>query len=913
MNLNQRKIYVGTIEESLRFLGNQIFAELSQIVLESMTNVKLERRGQTVSGEAVGHIVDSNSANFKLVAEYSCEKDYFADKKLEKIKKDIRHCLSIAPDSEEIYLLANTSCGPKKYTKLTNLLTRYGKCINKKIDFFDGRLISEYIVDEIIDKQDNLSIEKLIHLIPSIKQIKQENNYTNSLPSHSENYIQRETDEKEITKLLSKNKFAQLYGISGIGKTYLAVKLANDLLESDWNSIWISGKDVKDSNDLLSLGIDRYGVPQNIVGLMSRFKTFLIIDGLESNIDEIINYILGNVQNDFRLIVTSQIEARLESKYNIKHLGKELSLKILNQNLTNKCPDDVLLKIIDTLGGHPFILNQINVLIANGDLQWSDIPTELEYIPASEDEGRQPYFNKLFGNHLKSLSKELECLKWISSKNIEQSFLKSMIGITGISKLESRDFFNISNKTQVILHDIVIKSLSMLQLDVNSEALENKFSNVLESFNNDYNPNYYRIIHTHQDLIFKIFKNSKTSGIFSYSYLQSVKLEVFDDSLFHEFSDNEIEHLFLNYKEEYYFKILSWIEYVEVCYRHIKLNQEYNKIKEYLEPIITRLIELVNTSKGLPQNVILDIKNHIGKFQRNIGDNNSAQKTFEDILKINSSFWAAKFHLSKLFRKSNAKLAKEMLSEILNSYENATNISSTIVLASYKEIRSHKGLDNIFMTKFISSFSNLINETMVHNFDLPYEVLGALSSRIAFNYPEKLIILTESIPIPSENTVDNKTLFDVGQIYFNISKAYLELDNQEKSVEYANQSIAYYEKLSSINSFQRRFIAETYILVPDISKALHILLEVPSSDREIWWNYTYSKTLRLNGEYPQAIEAINECFALKPYDKTVFYRERALIKKAMNDEDFKEDYKLALENSKPGKFQDMINEEIKSS
>jgi len=90
MNLNQRKIYVGTIEESLRFLGNQIFAELSQIVLESMTNVKLERRGQTVSGEAVGHIVDSNSANFKLVAEYSCEKDYFADKKLEKIKKDIR-------------------------------------------------------------------------------------------------------------------------------------------------------------------------------------------------------------------------------------------------------------------------------------------------------------------------------------------------------------------------------------------------------------------------------------------------------------------------------------------------------------------------------------------------------------------------------------------------------------------------------------------------------------------------------------------------------------------------------------------------------------------------------------------------------------------------------------------------------
>ena len=70
--------------------------------------------------------------------------------------------------------------------------------------------------------------------------------------------------------------------------------------------------------------------------------------------------------------------------------------------------------------------------------------------------------------------------------------------------------------------------------------------------------------------------------------------------------------------------------------------------------------------------------------------------------------------------------------------------------------------------------------------------------------------------------------------------------------------------------------------------------------------------MRLSGKNKEALVAIEVCFSLKPYDKTVFYRERAFIKKELNDVSFKDDYQLALGSSKPGKFREMIKEEIKN-
>ena len=92
---------------------------------------------------------------------------------------------------------------------------------------------------------------------------------------------------------------------------------------------------------------------------------------------------------------------------------------------------------------------------------------------------------------------------------------------------------------------------------------------------------------------------------------------------------------------------------------------------------------------------------------------------------------------------------------------------------------------------------------LVDKFDMPYQTLSALSSRIQFKYPDKMVKMTEELPIPSEESVKKNILFDVGQIYFNTSKAYFDLSNPDNAIKNANIAKQYFETMSFKNEYQK--------------------------------------------------------------------------------------------------------------
>jgi len=910
MNKNQRKNYVQKIENSLSSIGGQDFTFLAQIILQEKYKLQFELRGQTVSGEPVGHSLDANSLDRSIVSEFGKESGYFADKKNSKIVGDIDHAINLAPQSNRIVLMSTQICGPKKYTELQDYFTTVSKTSKKNIDLIDGRKIAEFIVDDILLSSTPEVIGQLIELVPGLEQIHNENIFTNTFPTLRAKNFKRLIDEFEILKKLNDSKSVQLFGISGIGKTYLSLSIAQSIsgTNDNWLKIWIPGHSISNASDLHGLQIEGYGVKQNVIGLMQRFNCILIIDGLENDIEAVIDKIVTDVNGEYRLIVTSQTKANVPSTYPVKFVDESIGMEILNQDVVDSCPTGIYNQIVTALGAHPFLLNQINILIRSNELTWKAIPKELDHITGSEDEKKHVFYNRLFKNHINSLGKELTLLKWAGSKELEYSFLENMIGHTGIRKLKARDFFNIYNKTIYTLHDIVFKSLVQSEIVVNDKPLEEKFQKILEKAYHSFNPDYYRMIHVHKDLIENILKAGNLEGIYSYSYLLACNLDTFEEGLIRTYENGLLKNLFENYNSTQYFTLMSWIEMTEIKYRILK-REGRAKANEFLEKIVTELSQYLDDANNLPKDVLMDVMNHFGKFQRNIGQNKAAIITFEHLLKLEPGFCAAKFHLAKLLRNDDKPRARLYLTEIINAYGKDQEVSPTIVLASFKEFKVYREFDDLFLNKFIDDFRDLISQTMVSKFDLPYEVLGALSSKIGFNYPDKIIALAESLPIPSENSLENNTLFDVGQIYYNTAKAYKDLGNITKGAEYADQSLAFYSRLKRPTDFHLRFIAESYLLKGEARLALEHLDKV-TQPGELWTSYTRAKAQRMANEYNEALATINHCLQLVQRPTTVFLRERALIKISMNDQTHKDDYDLALKHSDEGKFREMIISEI---
>lgn len=916
MAANLNAYFKERIIESITTLSSQIFPQLVKVILEHQTNAIFELRGQTVSGEPVGYTLDANSKHFEKVFEVGKEAQYFKDKRNSKIKGDIRHCMRVAPQCQYIYLASNRPCGPKKYAYLNTYAVRLGRRLNKEINIYDSRYLGEYIVDQFIEKHDVFNIEKLVPLVPALQQIKNEFLFTNDLPQLPNSNIERK-DAKAIVKKLQNSKVIIIYGISGIGKTYLALQVVEHLQSTmkDWTPLWIPGSVFREDADPKSLTIDKLGIPVNLIGLMERFKHILIIDSLEKNLEEIVNTFETQVKNDYKLIITSQTSIKTITRYRVKALNKELSKKILNSNLTNICPDDLFEIIYKGVNGHPFLLNQVNSSIRKNEITWKKISEEIEHITAAESRNSRSFYQTLFLNHINAAESELGFLKWLDTNEIEYALMETMIATTGISKLVDRDFFNVHNTHGFVLHDIVFKSLQSAKIDFDGDKLQEKFRKELEKLYKAYEPKFYRIIHMHSDLIRRIAFKDKSHIFFIYCHLLTTTLEDFDERDLPEFKLKDVEKAFKNYRDIDYFFIMSWIEFIELTSRKLRAEKDFDGAKDYLQERIKEIKNFLQTSNKLKDSIKLDIKNHLGKFVKNTGDDEEAAEIFNDILNSAPNFWAAKFHLAKLYRKSKAEEAQQYLLDILNAYGSANDVSPTIVLAAFKELKIHPGFDQEIVDRFIQSFDQLLFDTMVSKFDLPYEVLGALSAKIHFHEPQKMIDLTSNLPIPSENAIENQTLFNVGQIYFNTAKAYSYINDEPKLKEYAQHALAYYGKLKRPGAFEKRYIAETHLLLKDPASAFKLLLEVPDNpkDRELWWNYTYAKTFLLNEQYQESLDKINHSISLDKDDRnsSTLYRQRALIYDAMNNNACMTDYYYAIKHCISPKFKGMMEEELK--
>jgi len=227
--------------------------------------------------------------------------------------------------------------------------------------------------------------------MPSVKNLENEVYHNLPIPDFDDTgFIGRKKDIQDIKNLiLGNNRVVSIIGDGGIGKTALALKIAYDILDlRDKNPfdivLWCSAKttmltaqgitDIKnalqDYGGLLEFINDIIGEKKEadnleiILEYLEVFNVLLIIDNLETILDEKIREFIREASQRSKIIITSRIGlGELEFRRNLLGLSEAESIVLVRQfanlkqsEILKKIPNDKLVQIAHKLHFNPLAL-----------------------------------------------------------------------------------------------------------------------------------------------------------------------------------------------------------------------------------------------------------------------------------------------------------------------------------------------------------------------------------------------------------------------------------------------------------------------------------------------------------------------------------------------------------------------------
>ncbi|KAF6626364.1 ATP-binding protein [Paenibacillus sp. EKM208P] len=352
MNVFLKKSYLSRLINALSLFNGSEFELFGHCVLERLLGYKLNHRGLTISGAPSGYTVDSYNDDLSIIGEYSVEDDYFSSG-FTKILKDLEHALKTSPNLKVLYLFTSKLPGPKRSIEVRRAINQALSSANRKVkvNIFDAKMIANYLIFKIGDL-DNSS--ELVVNLPELESILYEHIMTNTIPPIKENYLKR-CEEDKILEILENQDAGLIYGISGIGKTEVAISIAQKLKNQFEVAVWIDGKDINPES-LKSLYVERAGFKQNLIGLFHRRRLLLIIDGLENQASEVMKTLLDSNKHGSKIIITSQKDETLipsDNKILLGFLNEDKAQNLLNIGVNELCTESVFGNIYRTIGGHP--------------------------------------------------------------------------------------------------------------------------------------------------------------------------------------------------------------------------------------------------------------------------------------------------------------------------------------------------------------------------------------------------------------------------------------------------------------------------------------------------------------------------------------------------------------------------------
>lgn len=879
-----KSAFIGRLIKELENLTGPGFELFCHYLLENIVGSKLNYRGSTVEGAPTGYTVDTYSADLSLVGEYGSEKKYFSNN-FNKPLSDVDHALKESSNLKIVYLFCNRQATNTELLSLSKeIVSKLDNLKRKNVEFevYDGRRIATKLVELLNDME--YSSDLVIHF-PALEEIIDERSMTNSIPSVKMTNLKR---DEEITALsiLQKHSLLFLYGISGIGKTELAISIANQLKEKQVFEVivWVDGRVINSIQSLNSLEIERVKSKQNILGLIKRKRVLLVIDGLDNNIDQVISTMLSVNNHDSKIIITSQKKCSLsevKGKMFIDFLNDDVALRILNHNVVEECPESIFRKIKKVIGCHPLLFEIINKGVNQEGITWNDIEQETSYLPNNEDTNGQSFFKRLLQSHYQTIQHELVVIKWLEGQTFDKKLLQHLISKAGINKLLARSFLNDYKSQNYKMHDLIYNCIKMESF--NQDGLYNYKEKFVAFFSENEkvkNYQYFNALHIHNDKIRRLVMslNGDFELVPTYLALADLSLIDYENMLYNVDIETMQSKVWLELGDRY--RVISYIECVENIHRIIK-QKDFTQAKLFaLEtiPTLEKLLKLTHSNDDLK----FEILHHLGKFHTFIGDYDQAKECFYDVISNTNNSYHSKLQLAKFSKGVDLADAISFLRDIFSAFEeDPLKVSITIVLAAFNELK--KSAFSELADQYLLNGTLLETAIMyssVWGYSQPFIVMTEVGKTITYKQPERYIRIVKLLPEESDELKKENELFYLGQVYKELGKCYP--INSEESFSSLSLAKSYFEKILSNDCYYSTMIGECYILMKQNDKALEVLNKVAENKRNHFWYQRYSQAHQGIKLFEDALVYIEKAIEglTKPLDekyRSAFLRQKAQI------------------------------------
>ncbi|MBQ7009187.1 MAG: hypothetical protein IJN05_08250 [Ruminococcus sp.] len=855
---------MANLQQIISNLDSITFEKFGYVFSDIITGLKLKHRGLNTNNQPVKSTVDAFSDNGEIVFEFSVDKRYFDV--FDKADNDVEHAVSNHPQVKSIYLVTNNEASPLQGTNFANHIKQLEQSYNVTIYWYDSRQIAEYIENTLISEP--LCLQRFISVVPEIPKLFSSKLQHLHFPKTPENYYY---DISTSYKIISTKKALYIHGISGAGKTTLALKLKDELANNTLISdvCMVDAKNIHSNNDLCHATVnDEYNT--NLLSVIeSKPHTLTIIDNLSIDEEGITEELFTLLNSSSYLIITSQLECRFANTNGFSFLcvspTDEQAEKILNYKIPKdqKCPDNLQSSIFQKTSKNPYVLEIIRRFVWIDDLSWGDIETQLNEISSIETPDHTTICKKIIGNHFDALCKEIAILKLLHTQKISKSLLKKLIGTQGVEKLRRRSLILINDEI-VILHDIVFNAVTSIEIDL----LQYK-NNFITSFYSYYlttselkTKEFYVALHLHARLIKELFSEDKTSSEKGYLYLLAFpddNFKLVDSIDIMNYSiDSSMTQLQLKF-------IIELIEYNYKRDKAVLIESDFaNKIKNYVA-LFSRLANILDDKL---------IQHHLGKFYIYTNNYDEAKTIFEHLVHIGYSY-KSKFQLIRVYQhlKINTDMTYEMIKEIITAYRNDVNsISLSLVLDTYSELsRTHNNeLKKELLFDDFDTVRLAITAAQANTYDHPYMVLSNIADYYTYEYPDKLITIAEAIDIITVASVKKKNYFTIAQLYKKIGKAFMNKGDIDRAESYFSQAESIYSRIEQFKkAYEVTQRAENIELLQKYEEAISFMLSFEHlCCNDYFWNYRLAKSYFGPSLLDKAIYYIDETIRIGSQDQS---------------------------------------------
>jgi hypothetical protein len=843
---------------NLELVGNNIVSLIE--------NQRMIHHGLNKDYKPSGYTVDSFSSDSKIIAEYSTDKHYFEDSSKKgseiaiytKIENDINHALTHNDSKKlnKIYLLASQQEPPSFRKKFND--TSLAKNHGDKIVIYDSRELAKLIYEQSINSLDTASFYK--QFFPVYAQDLDNYEYYGKAPSFCENHIKDANLTNGIIKHFGTNKICVIYGISGSGKTQMAIDYLHSEKNNFENYIWISGEDWKKDSSFSSIQRTRGGVPINIAGIFNSYKSILIIDDCK----RLINHSeLTELEEGFskgsKILITSQLSKNTDTNYlSIPEISDIVAYKILGEDINSQSLSQVK-EIIKLCKFSPLILSTIRNLVEEDIISREDLYDEVLKNPNEiiDIEGKS-----IMRGILSKLEPEmLNALKKIANSGTttnDSEFLKHFIGKINRINLQRLSILLSANVPGFLkIHDLISSSV---QDNLNSKEISSALAQYISFNNANMSPSVIRQIHLCYDMLLKEHNSLNDKNWITYALLQveGEKRDKIQEVLYKELILPEMDLA----------SILCLIDSKEA--HAYSIDDEEEKAIYFKNCIV----EYEDALKIISDETIkIEILHHLGKTFRRCSLYQESSDSFLKLLSIEPNMHATYLQIAHIgsqygvaneFKENGENYLKKLLNCIFLDY---SIVPLRVSLGSIARLRSYKKLSDSINSNAeeVKRLSDIIVISYLEGFGQFFEAFVSFTSIFGYHYGSICLNLIEIIPelltTPPEN-LDKRNWLNASEGLTNIAISALREDKLQLAKKISTTSILFADKIFSnkkLSSFEGRSLAKTYLTANLPYKALMAIDKVPTDKIDHWLIYQKSKVqLNINDpdSYQSALEAL---------------------------------------------------------